>query len=93
MEPAPVLHPKHLHLVNKEVREASLASMVGTADAEDTTEKEQEQANVLADEAKGLHQPGAAETQSAQQESVNQQVERRKLHRQLTGAEVPWFNA
>ena len=47
----PVLHPRHQHLVSKEVREASLATMVGTPDAQDRTEKETQEQRQGADDA------------------------------------------
>ena len=87
----PVLHPRHQALVSRQVRETSLASMVGTPDNEDDAEQHKEADQLDADDIPGvgLDQPGpvAEETPSI----VNQHVKKRKLYRQLSGTEVPWF--
>ena len=70
----PVLHPKHQYLVSREVRETSLATMTGTPDSEDPAEQDQQQAQLLAEEVPGLHQP--EEGLAAQQEVVNSQVKK-----------------
>ena len=77
----PVLAPTMQALVSREVRETSLASMLGEPHK---------------DEEEGLHQPEPEEEipeaeQDRAKALVAAHVKKRKLYRQLTGQEVPWF--
>ena len=50
----PVLHPRHQALVSRQVRETSLASMVGTPDNEDDAEQHKEADQLDADDIPGV---------------------------------------
>ena len=90
----PVLAPKHQALVTREVRLTSLSTMVGIPQEEDPGEKQKAQR--MADS--GLNQPDGAggsdqlnQPGLATKAMVASCVKKRKLYRQLSGAEVPWF--
>ena len=92
----PVLAPRHQALVNRDVREASLASMTGIPHHEDKTEKERESRLQETNAAEGaselLHQPVAEDNGVAESKTLVASVlKKRKLYKQLTGTEVPWF--
>ena len=88
MRNVPVLAPRHQAMVGRDVREQSLASMTGTPHHEDEVEKEKEMqdATALLDQ----HAPEASTSLDADS-LLAAVIKRRKLYRQLTGAEVPWF--
>ena len=85
----PVLAPQHQALVSKAVRETSVTSMVGVPDIEDVVEQEKLWVLQEDDAGTGLHQPDGAEGQD--KALVAAQMKKRKLYRQLSGTEVPWF--
>ena len=85
----PVLAPKNQAFVDRHVREQSLATMAGQSSTEDPQEKakaEQEKAAVSAEKEKEKEQE-----EKQEQDTVRSHVKRRKLYRNLTGTEVPWF--
>ena len=87
----PVLAPKHQAFVCREVRETSLQSMAGVPHDEDA--EEQEKITLTVDVEEGLNQPEEADAKDAQTQvkELVAQVKKRKLYRQLSGTEVPWF--
>ena len=84
----PVLAPKHQALVGGDVRDESLASMTGVPHHEDKAERERESRDAFA----GLDQPATSVSTDLEQSSLVAAVmKKRKLYKQLTGSEVPWF--
>jgi hypothetical protein len=84
----PVLAPRHQAFVSRAVRETSLMSMVGVPHSEDNGE--QEKLKLLQEDEDGtvLDQPHGAD----QQDKAHYAAQRkRKLYRQLSGTNVPWF--
>ena len=81
----PVLAPKHHAYVSREVREASLATMAGVPHDEDQEEKE----NLKRKEIEEEGEQEDAEEQDKVHVAAN--LKKRKLYRQHTGQEVPWF--
>ena len=89
---APVLSQKKHALVSRVIREGSLQSMIGV----DVTEVEAKDPDHLAlpddDDAETAGAGAAtAEDASAEKALVTAAIKKRKLYRQLSGAEVPWF--
>ena len=88
----PVLAPKNQAYVSREVREKSLETMAGVPHHEDKEEEEKLQRKTGEDEGDGLHQPEDTEDRKKEEAArVASVVKKRKLYRQLTGQEVPWF--
>ena len=92
----PVLAPRHQALVGRDVREASLASMTGIPHNDDQAEQDQETRALESAAAEGvssgLNQPETEESLAKENKAlVAAVVKRRKLYRQLSGTEVPWF--
>ncbi len=86
----PVLAPKHQALVTRDVREKSLATMCGLLPAENDDNKED--AEEQQDDKEALDQQQAEEeSRKVQQEAAISAVKKRKLYRQVSGTEVPWF--
>ena len=90
----PVLCPKNQAYVSRSVRETSLSTMAGTAHDEDETEKKKliqsQQQGDDDDPPQGLHQPGDGANEQ-QKAMVVASVKKRKLYRQVSGTDVPWF--
>ena len=89
MKNVPVLAPRHQALVPRAVRETSLMSMVGVPHNEDDGEQEKLKLLQEDDDGTGLHQPHGADQQD--KALVAAQMKKRKLYRQFSGTEVPWF--
>ena len=93
----PVLPQKSHALVSKAVREESLQSMVGKDVAEvEQADREKECLPSVANDddfGEGVGDAGEAAPEDKQPEKtlVNAAVKKRRLYRQLTGTEVPWF--
>ena len=85
----PVLAPKHQAFVSRPVREKSLFSMVGIAHTEDDSEKKKLQKMEEDDDTQGLHQPDVVVQQD--KDLVVDAKKKRKLYRQISGTNVPWF--
>ena len=84
----PVLAPKNQAFVDRHVREQSLATMAG----QPSTEDPQEKAKAEQGEAVSAEKEKEKEQEEKQeQDTVRSQVKKRKLYRNLTGTEVPWF--
>ena len=81
----PVLAPTLQALVSREVRDTSLAAMHGEPQANEGAPAEET--------LDGLHQPEEEELPEPDPAKalVAAHVKKRKLYRQLTGDEVPWF--
>ena len=91
-----MLAPRHQALVGRDVREASLASMTGHPHDDDQAEQDQETRSLESAAAEGvssgLNQPETEESLAKENKAlVAAVVMRRKLYRQLSGTEVPWF--
>ena len=92
----PVLAPRNQALVGRDVRETSLSSMTGIPHHEDKAEQEREsrlrestESEVASD---GLHQPETEEATAQEKKAlVAAVIKKRKLYKQLSGTEVPWF--
>ena len=97
MKAVPVLHPKFAAFVSREVREASLASMAGIPECDDEEEKKKKQQKdeEEAEEQQELNQPLSPAASARAEAQVIEQtvsgVKKRKLYRQVSGTEVPWF--
>jgi outer membrane biosynthesis protein TonB len=93
MQKVPILAPKLATFVTKAVRDQSLKAMVGIPDNEDPAEKENKKLAEEGDEAAkdsleaGPHQP----TEAASAHSATAARKKRRLYRQTTDEEVPWF--
>ena len=93
----PVLHQKNHALVTKGVREQSLQAMVGTCVTE--VEAQERAAQGLPEPVQHDDDDGAADAETAdaatagppEKKVVDAALKKRKLYRQLTGTEVPWF--
>ena len=87
----PVLNPKHQAYVSKAVRKTSLESMVGTPHDEDQDElakqTRDDEEDILAVSA-SLPSAGPDEQQKTVQIISGK---KRKLYRQVSGTDVPWF--
>ena len=84
----PVLAPKYQALVPKAVREKSLETMVGVPGDDGGDDNAQDPGDVET-------QPSAAELEELANKQakalVDAQMNKRKLYRQTTGTNVPWF--
>ena len=80
----PVIAPKDLAFVDKSVREKSLTTMAGVADTP---------ADPVPDSADAPLAANSAASEGAVAEPVDlvKHIKKRKLYRQATGTEVPWF--
>ena len=80
----PVIAPKDLAFVDKSVREQSLTTMAGIADTP---------ADPLPDSGDAPPAANSAASEGAVAEPVDlvKHIKKRKLYRQATGTEVPWF--
>jgi hypothetical protein len=88
----PVLAPKNQAYVSRAVREASLNSMTGIPHDEDEGEKEKAKTLEEDDESTGLNQRRLNQPDEAEERAfVAAHVKKRKLYRQLSGTDVPWF--
>ena len=87
----PVLSQKSHALVSREVRDASLQTMCGV-DVVEAEGKDPEHQDLppMDDEDAGTAGAEAA-TADAPKALVSAAIKKRKLYRQLTGTEVPWF--
>ena len=85
----PVLAPKHQALVSRQVRQVSLDSMIGVPNTEDDGEAEKQKQVEENDDNEQLHQPDGPDKED--KAIVAGQVKKRKLYRQHTGTDVPWF--
>ena len=84
----PVLASKNQALVDRKVRDVSLASMTGVPHSEDLDEKEKQ----ARDDAAGLDQLAPSVSADGEAQTLVAAVmKKRKLYKQLTGTEVPWF--
>ena len=79
----PVVAPKDLAFVTKEVREASLATMIGVS--EDTGKDPHDQG------AASAPAEGPTASTSGDTQELIKHVKKRKLYRQATGTEQVWF--
>ena len=84
-----MLAPRHQALVSSEVRQISLNSMVGVPNNEDDVEAEKQDQIEDDDEFDRLHQPDGPDPED--KGFVAAHVKKRKLYRQHTGTDVPWF--
>ena len=89
MRNVPVLAPRHHALVSRAVRDASLQSMIGVASVEDENEKEKMRQDCEIDESAPLNQQSGPDPEDIA--VLAAQVKKRKLYRQHTGTDVPWF--
>ena len=89
MRNVPVLAPRHQALVSRAVRDTSLNSMIGVASVEDENEKEKKQQDDEIDERAPLNQQSGPKPEDIA--VLAAQVKKRKLYRQHTGTDVPWF--
>ena len=91
----PVLAPRHQALVGRGVRDISLASMTGIPHHEDKAEQARETRMLEATidgVSEGLHQPQPDDNMAQEKKAlVAAVVKKRKLYKQLSGTEVPWF--
>ena len=92
----PVLPQKSHALVSKQVRETSLQAMVGTCITEvEAQEREKDGLQELPpnddEDAPDAATADAGTAVAPEKQLVNAAVKKRKLYRQLTGTEVPWF--
>ena len=89
----PVLSQKRHALVSREIREKSLHTMIGVDVAEVEAKDPDHQAlPPMEDEDPETAGAGAATADaSAERAFGTAALKKRKLYRQLTGSEVPWF--
>ena len=91
----PVLAPKMQAYVSRAVREVSLSNMAGLPHSEDPVEQKKEndqEKDKEDDDNTELHQPKEKQPDQAEQTAfVASHIKKRKLYRQLSGTEVPWF--
>ena len=85
----PVIAPKDLTFVGKDVREVSLRTMGGVV-AEDIEEQDGFGAGSAPDD-QGAASAPAADQGEGEQTNFAQHVKRRRLYRQTTGTDVAWF--
>lgn len=91
----PVLSQKGHALVSRDIREKSLAAMIGVDVCEEEAKDPSHMPPPPAED-EDAETAGAAETADADASSgakavVNAAKKKRKLYRQLSGSEVPWF--
>ena len=84
----PVLAPKNQSMVSRETRDASLANMIGVPHQDDDGEKEK-LARMAAEQLSG--DAAAPQAVSAERALVASCLKKRKLYKQLSGTDVPWF--
>ena len=87
----PMLDPRFHAMVTREVREQSLAAMQGRPSNEDSKEAERENRLVEGESGLGERQVDAGGQEEARQEVRSRAFKRRKLYKQESGDEVPWF--
>ena len=85
----PILSHKNHALVTREVREESLSTMIGV-DVTEEEAKEDEAATAKPIEEDEAEQAAPADA-GTEKAIVTAAIRKRKLYRQLTGSEVPWF--
>ena len=85
----PLLAPKSQAWVSKPQRDQSLASMVGTPHDEDA--EEQEKAQLLYHDDEDLAEEHAGSAKQEDGGHLFAQKRKRKLYRQVTGTDLPWF--
>ena len=85
----PLLTPKSQAWVSKPQRDQSLASMVGTPHDEDA--EEQEKAQLLHHDDEDLAEEDAGSAKQEDGGHLFAQKRKRKLYRQVTGTDLPWF--
>ena len=90
MRNVPVLPPKLQAYVSRTVRDTSLQSMTGVPHDEDEGEKSKLQ-QIEEDERTGPVQLDQQGTEADDKAFVHTNIKKRKLYRQITGTEVPWF--
>ena len=87
----PVLNPKHYAYVSREVREKSLLSMVGVPHTEDVEELAK-QTRDDEDDTLAVSATAASEGPDERQKTLQAiSGKKRKLYRQMSGTQVPWF--
>ena len=87
----PVLNPKHYAYVSREVREKSLLSMVGVPHTEDVEELAK-QTRDDEDDTLAVSATAASEGPDERQKTLQAiSGKKRKLYRQISGTQVPWF--
>ena len=93
MRNVPVLAQKHHALVTRDIREKSLQTMTGKDVTEvEAADPEHQGTPPLEDEEAATAGAEAATAEASPQKAlVVAAIKRRKLYRQLTGTEVPWF--
>ena len=85
----PILSHKNHALVTREVREESLQSMIGV-DVAEVEAKEDEAATAKPIDEDEAEKAGPADA-ATEKAVVTAAIRKRRLYRQLTGSEVPWF--
>ena len=88
MRNVPVLAPKNQAYVPRHVRDESLRNMTGVPHNEDEGEQEKARDVDDGDDAAWLNQPKYIDEDRA---FVASHIKKRKLYRQLSGTDVPWF--
>jgi len=87
----PVLSPKSHAMVSREIRETSLQAMIGAdVTSEELKDPEYVDQPAMTEEEAATATPKAAPAE-ASKALVSAVKKKRKLYRQLTGTEVPWF--
>ena len=86
----PILSHKNHALVTKAVREESLQTMIGVDVAEEEAKEDEAATAKAIDEDEG-EQAAPADAGGTEKAIVTAAMRKRKLYRQLTGSEVPWF--
>ena len=89
MKDVPVLAPRHYAYVTKDVRDTSFGTVPGIPAKEESPPAGSDGLQQPPAEPDGLNQPEVAKEHSAV--IANQVNKKRKLYRQVTGDEVPWF--
>ena len=88
----PVLAQKNHALVTRDIRETSLQTMTGVDVSEvEAQDPESQGIPTLEDEEAATAGAEAARAGTTPQKSILTAVKKRKLYRQLSGTEVPWF--
>lgn len=88
----PVLHPKGHALVSRAIRETSLRAMIGIDVAEvESKEADQNALPPMMEDYGAATADASAAAVVEAKAHVAAALKKRKLYRQLTGSEVPWF--
>ena len=88
----PVLAPKNQAYVPRQVRDESVRNMTGVPHNEDPGEQEKAKDVDEGDDAPWLNQPNPNQPDKDEDRAfVASHVKKRKLYRQLSGTDVPWF--